>query len=317
VRLIITGSSGQIGTNLALRCLALGHAVLGIDCRPNPWTASVPTIIADLRQSCPISLLCTGASSMGKTWNAADVVVHLAAHAKVHDLVETPRRALENVQMTQHVLDLCRSLQSPIVFASSREIYGDVVRAVSHETEARLDHAASPYAASKIAGEALVQAYSRCYGIPHLVLRLSNVYGRCDNDVERLPRVIPLFMRQIRNGKPVTVFGADKILDFTFIDDCIEGVILGIERLRSGDTHNETINLAYGKGRSLLEVAAIIGRELDRRPSITVLPKRRGEITRYVASLDKARALLGFEPKVSLEEGIRRAIAWQQARMCA
>src|SRR5581483_11535468 len=170
MRLIISGSSGQIGTNLALRCRSLGHAVLGIDCRPNPWTTSFPTIVADLTQPFPAARLRVG--DAGIAWTAVDALIHLAAHAKVHDLVERPGRALENIQMTQCVLELCRSLQSPVVLASSREVYGDVERDVSCEAHSRVADAASPYAASKIASEALVHAYSRCYGLPHVILRL-------------------------------------------------------------------------------------------------------------------------------------------------
>lgn len=310
MRLIVTGSSGQIGTNLALRCLERGHAVLGIDRRPNPWTDAFSSMVADL--TAPFSVARLAAQHEDGAWARPDAIVHLAAHAKVHDLVETPQRALENIAMAHHTLELCRALRAPVVLASSREVYGDVDRAVARESDARFDDASSAYAASKIAAETMVHAYTRSYGLPHLVFRLSNVYGRYDDDIERMPRVIPLFVRRIGEGRSVTVFGADKVIDFTYIDDCIDGMVNGLERLAAGHVRNETINLASGRGRSLLEMVEHVGRVLGRLPSVAIEPKRAGEVTRYVASLDKARALLGYEPKVGLEEGIERAVAWQR-----
>jgi len=309
VRLIITGSSGQIGTNLALCCLRRGHDVLGIDCRPNGWTGAFGCALADLRQ--PLETLRPSAGYGDNAWERPDVVVHLAAHAKVHELVQTPQRALENIVMTHHVLEFCRLRRVPVVFASSREVYGDVGRASVRESDARFEDATSAYAASKIAGETMVRAYARSYGLRYLIVRLSNVYGRYDDDLQRMQRVVPLFIRAIDEGRPVTVFGADKVIDFTYVDDCIDGIVAGVERLHAGRVLDETINLACGEGRSLVDLVEAIGRVLHRRPTVLIVPKRVGELTRYVASLDNARRLLDFEPKVRLDEGIRRAIAWQ------
>jgi UDP-glucose 4-epimerase len=309
MRLIVTGSSGQIGTNLALRCIRAGHSVLGIDRRQNPWTASFQTLVADLTR--PFATTQLDAVRPAGAWRRPDVVVHLAAHAKVHALVDSPSLALENVAMAHHALELCRAMHAPIVLASSREVYGDVSRSCVRECDARFDAVTSAYAASKVAAETMAHAYARSYGLPHLVLRLSNVYGRYDDDVERLPRVVPLFIGRIRHGQPVAVFGADKVIDFTYVDDCVDGVLSGVERLVAGRVRNETINLASGRGRSLLELVDQIGRVLGRTPDVAIEPKRPGEVTRYVASLDKARTLLGYEPDVELEEGIERAVAWQ------
>ena len=306
MRLIITGSSGQIGTNLALRCLDRGHEVLGIDCRPNPWTDAFPYALADLRAPHSWARLW----GTHGAWVRPDAVIHLAAHAKVHQLVETPQLALENIVMTHHVLEACRAQRAPIVFASSREVYGDVGHDRVHEIDARFDHAASSYAASKIAAETMLHAYACSYGLRYLVLRLSNVYGRYDNDVDRMERVVPLFIRAIDRGEPVTVFGADKVIDFTYIDDCVEGIVNGVERVAMGCLQDETVNLAYGQGHRLLELVQHIGRTLGHSPLVRIADKRAGEISYYVADIEKARRLLDFQPKVGLEEGIRRAVAW-------
>lgn len=302
MRVLITGSSGQVGTNLALDCLRRGHAVVGLDRRPNPWVQAFPTVLHDLR------------TPLDPPPARPDVVVHLAAHAKVHALVVEPARMLENVAMTHHVLEYCRLLGLPLVLASSREVYGDDLRESTRECDARLDHVASPYAAGKLACEAMVRSYARCYGLRYLVFRLSNVYGRFDDDLARMERVVPLFIERLRTRQAVTVFGADKVLDFTHVDDCVAGLAAGIQRLCAQQLSHETLNVACGEGHTLVELARAIGAELGTTPDIQVRPARPGEIRRYVANIDKARALLGYRPAFSLRAGLARAIAWQRDR---
>jgi UDP-glucose 4-epimerase len=139
MRILITGSSGQIGTNLALRCLDDGHAVLGLDRRPNPWSRRVDTIVADLAAPC------TAAGTLGGVAaEAPDVVVHLAAHAKVHELVRRPALAIENVVTTQAALEYCRHCGVPIVFSSSREVYGNIHHFETDEARADFALTESP-----------------------------------------------------------------------------------------------------------------------------------------------------------------------------
>ena len=187
-----------------------------------------------------------------------DVIVHLAAHAKVHALVERPLGALENHLMVTNALELARVTGTPIVLASSREVYGQQPRdrwpgaGVGRRSSAPRP---SPYAAAKLASEALAAAYHGCYGLPYLVFRFSNVYGRYDNDLDRLERVLWIFAREISRGAPITVFGSEKLLDFTYVDDAVDGLWRGIERLVGGTLTNETFNLAYGAGNRLTTLA--------------------------------------------------------------
>jgi UDP-glucuronate 4-epimerase len=301
VRVLITGSSGQIGTNLALRLIADGHEVFGVDKRQNTWTDAFRYLLQDL-----------SGNLAGVEYPPVDVVVHLAAHAKVHQLVREPHRALENVVITFNVLELCRRLRVPIVLASSREVYGDVHRFEGYD-EATADFAftESTYSASKIAGEAFVYSYARCYGLPYLVFRFSNVYGRFDNDLQRMVRVLPLFTHSMLRDEPITVFGGnDKTLDFTYVDDCVDGIALGVEALVEGRVVNHTINLAFGQGNTLIRAAELIAAELGAEPRLTVAPSLLGEVTHYVADITKARTLLAWEPQVPLEEGLKRSVAW-------
>ena len=240
MRILITGSSGQIGTAAALALIERGDEVVGLDCRPNPWTDRVATTVVDLTRCEPGELPVEG---------RFDVVVHLAAHAKVYELVEHPQRAMANVAMTFNVLEYCRRADTPIVFGSSREVYGDIRRHVTEESQADFVVAESPYSASKISGEAFIYSYAECYGLPCLVFRFSNVYGRFDCDLERMERVVPLFIRRIARGEPIVVYGREKVLDFTYVEDCTAGLLRGIDALAAGRLKRETINLAYDPRR--------------------------------------------------------------------
>src|SRR5690349_20417934 len=203
--------------NLSLRLIEAGHSVFGVDKRPNPWTKEFDTLLQDL--SVQYAAFLGGIN--GVEYPQVDVVVHLAAHAKVHQLVRQPHRALENTIMTFNVLEYARQLELPLVFSSTREVYGDVHRFEEYgEASADFAYTESPYSASKIASEAYIYSYARCYGLRYLVFRFSNVYGRFDNDLSRMVRVMPLFIHRLLHDEPITVYGgSDKTLDFTYVDD--------------------------------------------------------------------------------------------------
>jgi UDP-glucuronate 4-epimerase len=308
MRVLVTGSSGQIGSNLALRLLADGHDVFGVDKRQNPWTDAFPTLLQDLAGHYPAFAGGIG----GVEYPEVDVVVHLAAHAKVHQLVRQPHRALENAIMTFNVLEYCRQLALPLVFSSTREVYGDVHRFEEYAEEAAdFAYTESPYSASKITSEAFIYSYARCYGLDYLVFRFSNVYGRYDNDLWRMERVLPLFMHQLSRNEPITIYGGDeKVLDFTFVDDCVDGIARGVYALHESRLANQTINLAYGQGNTLVRAAELISAELGVEPQITIAPSLLGEVTHYVADISKARDLLGWEPRTPLADGIPQSVAW-------
>jgi nucleoside-diphosphate-sugar epimerase len=310
VRILITGSSGQIGTNLALRLLRDGHWVYGVDKRSNPWVGrdSFDTLLQDLAGHYPPYR----GGMNGVEWPEVDLVVHLAAHAKVHQLVRQPQRALENVMMTFNILEYCRALELPLVFSSTREVYGDVHRFEEYdETTADFAYTESPYSASKIGSEAFIYSFARSYGLRYVVFRFSNVYGRFDNDLRRMERVLPLFMHQLGRGEPITVYGGeDKVLDFTYIDDCVDGIARGIEGLGDRSVENQTINLAFGQGNTLVRAAELIAQELSVTPDMEFKPSLKGEVTHYVADITRARQLLDWQPRTPLDEGIPQAVAW-------
>src|SRR5437867_7553342 len=303
MKVVITGSSGQIGTNLALALLRSDRAVIGLDRRPNAWSSEVETQVVDLVE------VARGNAGYELPLRP-DVIVHLAAHAKVHDLVLTPAKALENIEMAAAVFEFARLAKCPIIFGSSREVYDDIKQHLTEESMADFIVAKSPYSASKIAGEALLYSYARCYGLPMLVFRFSNVYGRFDNDLDRMERVIPLFVRRIYDGAPITVYGRNKMLDFTYVDDCVAGLAAGIDALLEGRLVNQTLNLAYGQGQTLSDLVTLIELATGRKAQATFEQARPGEVTRYIADITKATQLLGYKPQTPLTAGIVKYIAW-------
>jgi UDP-glucose 4-epimerase len=310
LKILVTGSSGQVGTNLGLALLQKGNLVVGIDKRQNTWTDQIPILQHDLAESMPDP---AEIASIQPGFDRPDLVVHLAANAKVHELVKDPRRAHENTTITFHVLEYCRSQNLPIIFSSSREVYGRPTPPQVAEDTTDVFHILSPYAAYKMADEMLIYAYANCYDLNYLVFRLSNVYGRYDNDIERMGRVLHIFVDQMRRGEPVTIYGRSKMIDFTYVDDCVNGLMLGIEKLFTGEVVNETFNLSSGSPATLVQLAETIAANLGVTPTIINQPIQPGEINFYVADLTKAKTMLGYQTQVSFAEGIKRAIEWSLA----
>jgi len=294
---LITGSSGMVGTALAEALLRRGHDVCGVDRRSNPWSSEVDdlTVIADL----------AGDDLTRAIPSVPDVVVHLAANARVYQLVEYPSLARENFDATFGVLEYCKSMDvDELLFASSREVYGDNGGTLREVPDARPENSGNPYAASKLGSEAMVHAYGNCYGLNPVVVRLSNVYGRYDLS----DRVIPKFIARAERDRELVVYGRRKVLDFTYIDDCIQGLLAAIKRCAS--VSGETLDIATGRGYTLLELAETIRDRTDSDSSIHVEPNRTGELERYVADTSLAEKVLGYEPSVLLEEGIDRPVSW-------
>jgi UDP-glucose 4-epimerase len=297
---VVTGSSGTVGTALVERLLDAGIAVTGLDTIPNQWSDRVDdvTVQADLREAAP----------RPKLPDDPDLVVHFAAHARVHRLVKNPTLARENFDMTFNILEYARDVGADVVFSSSREVYGNNNQLVYDETDTYIDECESPYTASKVGGEALVKSYQNCYDISSCILRFSNVYGRYDGS----DRVVPLFIAQAHDDQDLTVYGDNKVLDFTYLDDCVDGVMRVITSFNKAK--GTTFNIASGEGTSLLELAQAVTEQVPCDSTVHVEPDRTGEIARYVADISKAQKVLGYEPEHSLQSGLERTIEWYRER---
>jgi UDP-glucose 4-epimerase len=296
-KILITGSSGTIGTRLFEKLLEKKYQVFGFDRKLNKWNKKIDdlTIHGDL----------LNIQDINKIDKEFDIVVHLAANARVYDLVVDPDKALENIISTYNILNFIRTKNiKNFIFSSSRETYGNRKKICAKETDVDILLCESPYSASKISDEALAISFSKCYGIDNVILRFSNVYGMYDQS----DRFIPLIIKKMKAGQDVQIYGKDKILDFTYIDDCVDGIIKCIERFEK--VKNNVFNIASGDGNKLVDVAKIIKKSLNNQSKIIIESNRKGEVIKYIADITKAKKLLNYYPKTSIEKGISLSVDW-------
>lgn len=300
-KILITGSSGTIGTRLCEKLLEKGYKIVGVDWKPNKWNDRINelTIIGDLRSK----------QTFQKLPKDIDLVIHLAANARVYNLVVDPNLARDNFETLFNTIEFCRLNNiKRFIFASSREVYGNSKQIVHSESEAYVRNCESPYTATKIGGEALVHAYHQCYGIDFIIVRFSNVYGMYDDS----DRLVPLFIRLTKENEDLVVYGKEKLLDFTYTDDAILGVLKSIENFNK--IKNDVFNIASGKGTSIVEVAQLIRKYMNGKNKIIAKENRAGEVVRFVADISKAKEKISYRPKTMISEGIKRSIQWYENR---
>ena len=302
MKILITGSSGTIGTRLCERLLQTDHELICVDREPNKWIPEIDEVThrVDLRDE----------ETMKEIPTDCDMIIHLAANARVYELVVHPDRARDNFITLFNTLEFARQNDvKKFMFASSRETYGNIKADKFTEDMAHINNCESPYTASKIGGEALVNSYRECYGIDTVIFRFSNVYGMYDDSV----RVVPQFIRKAQDNETLTVFGADKCLDFTYIDDCVDGIMLAIEKF--DDAKGDVYNLAFGEGTTLVKLAEKVKDLLGSSSDIDISEARTGEVIRYIADISKAKTALGYNPKVSFDEGIKKSVEWYKENL--
>ncbi|MFQ5499738.1 MAG: NAD-dependent epimerase/dehydratase family protein [Candidatus Zixiibacteriota bacterium] len=299
--ILLTGSSGTVGTALSQVLIDHGYNLVPLDLRPSLWSDSIDrmTVRHDLRK--PLNL-----GSLPRAKRKVDLIIHLAANARVHDSVLNPKLALDNYLMVYNLLELCRLQEIPrLLFTSSREIYGE--SRTGHRRGEEVTHIwklKSPYTATKLGAEGLIHAYRECYGIKPVVARLSNVYGRYDVS----ERVIPLFLYYAKRHRDLNIYGPDKKLDFTFIDDTIDGLLRVVKRYDKAA--GLTFNISRGQQERLVDLAEMIVSATGSRSQIVMGNKRTGEITSYVGSIELAGKMLGYNPTTSFDSGLEENIKW-------
>ena len=296
--IMVTGSSGTVGTALCQELIDKRFDVIPLDIKHSYWDKRIErkTVFHDLRK--PLDKL--------RFRRRPDLIIHLAANARVHDLVVDPQKALDNYVMTHNLLEYARRQGiGRLVFASSREVYGESRTGEKRkESSTHVTKIKSPYTASKYAAESLIHAYNECYDIRPVIVRLSNVYGRFDVS----ERAIPLFIYYALRNRDIRIFGSEKRLDFTYTDDAIDGLVRIVRRYDK--VAPNTFNLTAGKATRIADVARTIVDRIGSDSKILMGKKRIGEISTFVADISRARKLLGYKPKVSLEVGIKRNIEW-------
>ena len=234
-----------------------------------------------------------------------DCVVHLAARAGVRPSLSEPQLYTEtNITGTLNLLELARQHNiEQFVFGSSSSVYG-INAKVPFSEDDPIRQPISPYAATKGAGELLCHTYSHLYGLRCVCLRFFTVYG----PRQRPDLAIHKFAKLISQHKPIPVFGDGTTRrDYTYIDDIIDGVTAAIDYDKS---NYEVINLGESRTVELRELISLLEKELDTHAIIERQPPQPGDVPQTFADASKARALLNYQPKTQIEEGLRRFVEW-------
>jgi nucleoside-diphosphate-sugar epimerase len=307
-RIFLTGGAGLIGSNVARKLVSLGHEVLLFDSFTAFMSPFQVNYAVNMERRFPPELRSTrivrgdvrhrGLLSRTLDEFQPTRVVHLAA-LPIADLSNRfSEEAMEaNLIATVTLLDAVQSLRDlrRLVYTSSSMVYGDFLYAPADE-----DHPKAPkdvYGGTKLAGEVMVEAYGRRFGIPYTIIRPSAVYG--PTDVNR--RVTQIFVENALRGQPIVLHnGGVSKLDFTHVDDVADGFV---RATLSEKSRNRIYNITRGRGRSLKELAELVaslvpGTRFEESPPDVLRPER------DALSIERAHQELGFEPKVDLEDGM-------------
>jgi UDP-glucuronate 4-epimerase len=234
-----------------------------------------------------------------------DAVIHLAARAGVRPSLDDPLAYEEtNVRGTYTLLEAARRHDvQRFIFGSSSSVYGINSRVPFSENDL-INQPISPYAATKIAGEAACHSYSALYGMRILCLRFFTVYGAR----QRPDLAIHKFAHLIAHGQPVPLFGDGSTRrDYTYIDDIIFGIIAA---LNFNETRFEIINLGESQTVGLLHLIELLEQALGKRAMIDWQPSQPGDVPITYADISKARRLLGYNPQTKIETGIEKFVEW-------
>jgi UDP-glucuronate 4-epimerase len=312
---LVTGGAGFIGSHVCERLLREGHAVWALD-DLNPFydPAIKQANLRDIRSAGAAFEFIQGDITDRATVDAVfrktrfDQVIHLAARAGVRpSLLEPALYQRVNVEGTVNLLEAARLAGVPkAILASSSSVYG-VNSKVPFSERDPIFSAISPYAASKLACEALGHVYHHVYGLEVIMLRFFTVYGAR----QRPDLAIHKFARLMRDGRAIPVFGdGSAARDYTYIDDIVEGIAACVER-RFG---YEIFNLGESQTVRLDELIAVLEDALGCRARIDRQPPQPGDVPVTYADISKARDLLGYRPRFKIAEGIRGFVEWFQRK---
>ncbi len=311
---LITGGAGFIGSHVAQRLLRDGKRIGIIDNLDEYYSAELKRAnLAEVKATgdfefFPVDI--RDGEKLREVFSAfnPDAVIHLAARPGVRMSFAQPEAYTSiNVLGTTQLLEMSRLCGiKRFVFASSSSVYGHSSCAPFRE-DAAITHPLSIYAATKVASESVAFTYSHAYNLPVTCLRLFTVYG----PRQRPDLAIRKFAERILQGKPVPVFGDGSLeRDYTFIDDIVDGIMLGLQAPGIFDV----FNIGNSHPLRIDAMVKLLGAALQKPVHCNFTPLPAGEMLMTHADLTKARQILGYSPKVSFEDGIHRFAAWLKAR---
>src|SRR4051812_9573900 len=303
LRVLVTGGAGFIGSHVVSRLLSAGREVRVLDnmstgrrSNLSGVAGEVELITADVRDLPVVQGAMRG----------CDAVVHLAALPSVPRSIDDPAATHHaNATGTLHVLLAARDAGvSRVVFASSSSIYGAVAELPKRESLTPLP--ISPYAVSKLAAEHYCRSFFEVFGLETVALRYFNVFGPRQDAESVYAAVIPRFIQAYREGTPPVIFGdGEQSRDFTYVDNVAEANLAALGKAGVG---GRVYNVACGARVTLKELAMSIRRETGATVAPVHSPPTPGDVRHSVADVSRARRELGYEPVVTLDEGLRRTV---------
>lgn len=310
----ITGGAGFIGSTLTERLLKEGNKVVTIDnfCdyyNPELKEKNIKPFLSndnyklyrgDIRNREDIKKVMDE--------NNIDCIIHLAAMAGVRPSIEDPLLYQEvNGIGTQNILEEAKLHNiTNLVMASSSSVYGNC-KEVPFREDMIVDYAISPYAATKKANEVMAHVYHKLNDMNIIMLRFFTVYG----PKQRPDLAINKFTRLMMNDEEIPMYGdGTTSRDYTYVDDIVDGIIKSCDYVMSNNAVYEILNLGSYNPITLLDMINTIGNALDITPKIKYMPMQPGDVDRTYADVSKARDLIGYEPKVSFENGIKNFVEW-------
>ena len=313
-RVVVTGAAGFIGSHLTDRLLALGHDVVGIDSFSDYYDrARKKQNLEAARNHKDFTLveLDLVDGDVARALRGASVVFHLAGQEGARPSWGDHFNSYldDNILATQRVLEALR--ENPVerfVFASSESVYGDAEMFPTKESA--LPRPVSPYGMTKLAAEHLVFVYMRNFGIPATSLRYFTVYG----PRQRPDMAFCRFMEALVEDAPIEIYGdGEQTREFTFVSDAVDGTV----KASAADVAGQVINLGGGSRVSVNRVLDTLEEISGMRSRRQYLPAAPGDLRHTGASINVARDRLGWEPRVSLREGLSRQWNWFQERRSA
>lgn len=305
VKYLVTGGAGFIGSHIAERLVAEGASVRVLD---NLSTGSLDNLAhlqgrVDFQQGDLLDL-----DAVKKAVQGVDVIFHEAALASVPRSIAKPRESHDAcVTGTVNLLDAARQNGvRRIVYAASSSAYGN--SPIMPKTEAQLPEPLSPYAAAKLASELYMQAFAHSYGLETVRIRYFNVFGERQDPNSPYSAVIPLFVAAILSGKQPTIYGdGSQSRDFTYVGNVVSA---NLKAAHAPDVSGKVYNVACGGSLSVLELLKEICDQLEKPFAPYFAPPRTGDVLHSWADISAAERELGYRVEISLQEGLRRTVAW-------
>ena len=309
MRVLITGGAGFIGSHLVEAFLQTGANVHVLDNLRTGRRENLQEIVNRYHGRESVRLFegdITDPHAVQTAAMGADYILHQAALPSVQRSVEDPLSTNRvNVEGTLNVLNAARALGvRRVVYASSSSVYGDSPQLP--KVESATLNPSSPYAVSKLAGEAYCRAFTRVYGLETVALRYFNVFGPRQDPTSPYAAVIPRFIEALLQSKAPVIYGdGTQSRDFTFIENVVRANVLAVQ---APDVAGEVFNIACGEGISLLTIVQWLEGFFQRPVHPEFQPPRAGDIRHSRADISKAERMLGYRPLIGFQTGLEQTV---------